>query len=119
MQSNTQFCFQRAWSKSLGSACFGSLFVLSIEALRIVAQALNQLEGEDGFMLSSAHCFLNVMQCIFRYGDGWAFVQIYIPTNPSGAETLPPGIVVPQTDLYMHRLWGKPSEVLKTSQSTW
>ncbi|KAM5552086.1 protein PNS1 [Rosa sericea] len=76
MQSNTRFCFQRALSKNLGSACFGSLFVPAIEALRIVARALNLLEGEDEFMFSCAHCCLHVMQCIFRYGNGWAFVQI-------------------------------------------
>jgi hypothetical protein len=38
-------------------------------------------------------------------------VQIYVPTNPKGAERLPPGIVVPETDLYPRRLWGEPSEV--------
>lgn len=76
MQSNTKFCFQRALSKSLGSACFASLFVPSIEALRIVARALNLLEGEDEFMFSCAHCCLRVMESIFRYGNGWAFVQV-------------------------------------------
>ncbi|CAL2237300.1 unnamed protein product [Prunus armeniaca] len=76
MQSNTKFCFQRALSKSLGSACFGSLFVPAIEALRIVARALNLLEGEDEFMFSCAHCCLRVMESIFRYGNGWAFVQV-------------------------------------------
>ncbi|XP_076896569.1 uncharacterized protein LOC143549574 [Bidens hawaiensis] len=39
--------------------------------------------------------------------------QIYVPTNPRGAESLPPGIIVAETDLYMRRLWGKPSEDLK------
>ncbi|KAJ0690631.1 hypothetical protein HanOQP8_Chr11g0420001 [Helianthus annuus] len=39
--------------------------------------------------------------------------QIYVPTNPRGAETLPPGIVVSETDLYLRRLWGRPSEDLK------
>ncbi|KAF4346895.1 hypothetical protein G4B88_015003 [Cannabis sativa] len=76
MQSSTQFCFQRALTKNLGSACLGSLFVPTIEALRIVARALNLLEGEDEFMFSCAHCCLNVMQSIFRYGNGWAFVQV-------------------------------------------
>ncbi|KAK7853227.1 hypothetical protein CFP56_036379 [Quercus suber] len=38
MQSNTQFCFQRAMTLNLGSACLGSLFVPAIEALRIVAR---------------------------------------------------------------------------------
>ena len=37
--------------------------------------------------------------------------QIYIPTNPRGAELLPPGIIVSETDLYLRRLWGDPSEV--------
>ncbi|KAH7851393.1 hypothetical protein Vadar_010917 [Vaccinium darrowii] len=76
MQSNTQFCFQRALSKNLGSACLGSLFVPAIEALRIVARGLNLLEGEDEFMFSCAHCCLKVMETIFRYGNGWAYVQI-------------------------------------------
>ncbi|KAI3511794.1 hypothetical protein L1887_18952 [Cichorium endivia] len=32
---------------------------------------------------------------------------------PRGAELLPPGIVVPHSDLYLRRLWGDPSEDLK------
>ncbi|KAI3696950.1 hypothetical protein L6452_29605 [Arctium lappa] len=39
--------------------------------------------------------------------------QIYVPTNPRGAEPLPPGIVVPETDLFLRRLWGDPGEDLK------
>lgn len=42
------------------------------------------------------------------------FSQIYVPTNPHGAETLPPGIVVPESDFYLRRLWGLPSEVYST-----
>lgn len=76
MQCNVQFSFQRALSLNLGSACLGSLFVPSIEALRIVARALNLLEGEDEFMFSCAHCCLRVMESIFRYGNSWAFVHI-------------------------------------------
>ncbi|KAF6155272.1 hypothetical protein GIB67_019798 [Kingdonia uniflora] len=76
MQSSTQFCFQRAMSRNLGSACLGSFFVPAIEALRIIARGLNLLEGEDEFMFSCAHCCLRVMESIFRYGNGWAFVQI-------------------------------------------
>ncbi|GFP92412.1 ctl-like protein ddb_g0274487 [Phtheirospermum japonicum] len=76
MQSSTQFCFQRALSNNLGSACLGSLFVPAIEALRIVARGLNLLEGEDEFMFSCAHCCLRVMESIFKCGNGWAYVQI-------------------------------------------
>ncbi|XVF05697.1 hypothetical protein REPUB_Repub05bG0194600 [Reevesia pubescens] len=39
--------------------------------------------------------------------------KIYVPTNPRGAESLPPGIVVPESDFYLRRLWGEPSEDLK------
>ncbi|XP_051116380.1 protein PNS1 isoform X2 [Andrographis paniculata] len=76
IQSTTQFCFQRALTKNLGSACLGSIFVPSIEALRIVARGLNLLEGEDEFMFSCAHCCLRVMESIFRRGNGWAYVHI-------------------------------------------
>ncbi|KAI7992266.1 UDP-xylose transporter 1 [Camellia lanceoleosa] len=36
--------------------------------------------------------------------------KIYVPTNPRGAESLPPAIVVSQFDFYLRRLWGEPSE---------
>ncbi|CAN6485650.1 unnamed protein product [Victoria cruziana] len=39
--------------------------------------------------------------------------KVYVPSNPRGAETLPPGIVVSESDLYLRRLWGKPSEDLQ------
>ncbi|XP_044483838.1 uncharacterized protein LOC123209765 isoform X2 [Mangifera indica] len=39
--------------------------------------------------------------------------RIYVPTNPRGAELLPPGIVVAQTDLYLRKLWGEPTEDLE------
>ncbi|KAJ1292185.1 hypothetical protein BS78_02G372900 [Paspalum vaginatum] len=76
MQSSVQFCFQRALSYNLGSACLGSLFVPTIEALRILARGLNLLEGEDEFMFSCAHCCLHVMNGIFSFGNSWAFVHI-------------------------------------------
>ncbi|XP_027342392.1 protein PNS1 isoform X1 [Abrus precatorius] len=76
MKSSTQFCFLRALTRNLGSACLGSLFVPGIEALRIVARGLNLLEGEDEFMFCCAHCCLRVMESIFRNGNGWAYVRI-------------------------------------------
>ncbi|EYU36174.1 hypothetical protein MIMGU_mgv1a0248542mg, partial [Erythranthe guttata] len=39
--------------------------------------------------------------------------KVYVPINPRGAESLPPGIIVPESDLYLRRLWGEPSEDLK------
>ncbi|KAI9073628.1 hypothetical protein K1719_044413 [Acacia pycnantha] len=42
--------------------------------------------------------------------------KIWVPSNPRGAEMLTPGIVEAESDFYLRRLWGKPSEVctLKT-----
>jgi len=37
--------------------------------------------------------------------------QIFVASNPRGAESLPPGIVVSESDFYLRRLWGEPSEV--------
>ncbi|KAI0523109.1 hypothetical protein KFK09_005499 [Dendrobium nobile] len=39
--------------------------------------------------------------------------KIYIPSNPKGAERLAPGIIRPESDLYLRRLWGDPSEDLQ------
>ncbi|GAV66417.1 DUF707 domain-containing protein [Cephalotus follicularis] len=38
---------------------------------------------------------------------------IYVSTNPRGAELLPPGIVESESDFYLRRLWGDPSEDVK------
>jgi hypothetical protein len=46
------------------------------------------------------------------YTNSTALFKIYESTNPKGAETLPPGIIVSESDLYQHRLWGNPNEDL-------
>ncbi|XP_072052572.1 uncharacterized protein [Arachis hypogaea] len=38
--------------------------------------------------------------------------KIWVATNPRGAERLPPGIIKPQSDFFLRRLWGQPSEDL-------
>ncbi|KAK9272167.1 hypothetical protein L1049_002538 [Liquidambar formosana] len=38
--------------------------------------------------------------------------KIWVPTNPRGAERLPPGIIESESDFYLRRLWGLPSEDL-------
>ena len=38
-------------------------------------------------------------------------MQIWVPSNPRGAERLAPGIVAAESDFYLHRLWGNPHEV--------
>ncbi|KAF0933625.1 hypothetical protein E2562_018861 [Oryza meyeriana var. granulata] len=39
-------------------------------------------------------------------------MKIYVPTNPRGAESLAPSIVVPESDFHPRRLWGNPDEDL-------
>ncbi|KAL9665212.1 hypothetical protein QQ045_020624 [Rhodiola kirilowii] len=39
--------------------------------------------------------------------------KIWVPSNPRGAERLPPPFVESKSDLYLRRLWGKPTEDLK------
>ncbi|XP_076914177.1 uncharacterized protein LOC143573080 [Bidens hawaiensis] len=39
-------------------------------------------------------------------------MQIFVSTNPRGAERLPPAIIASESDLYPRRLYGKPSEDL-------
>ncbi|CAI9756316.1 unnamed protein product [Fraxinus pennsylvanica] len=38
--------------------------------------------------------------------------KIWVPSNPKGAERLPPGIVASESDFYPRRLWGLPNEDL-------
>ncbi|WZZ27903.1 hypothetical protein YC2023_011304 [Brassica napus] len=39
------------------------------------------------------------------------FSQIWVPSNPKGAERLLPGIIASESDLYLRRFWGNPEEV--------
>uniref|UniRef100_M4EVF8 Uncharacterized protein n=1 Tax=Brassica campestris TaxID=3711 RepID=M4EVF8_BRACM len=36
--------------------------------------------------------------------------KIWVPSNPKGAERLPPGIIASESDLYLRRFWGNPEE---------
>lgn len=42
--------------------------------------------------------------------------KIWVPSNPRGAERLPPAIVAAESDFYLRRLWGLPSEDLTIKQ---
>ncbi|THF99641.1 hypothetical protein TEA_025170 [Camellia sinensis var. sinensis] len=43
-------------------------------------------------------------------------IQIWVSSNPRGAEILPPAIVAAESDFYLRRLWGLPSEDLTIKQ---
>ncbi|KAF5940059.1 hypothetical protein HYC85_021226 [Camellia sinensis] len=42
--------------------------------------------------------------------------KIWVPSNPRGAERLPPGIVAAKSDFYLRRLWGIPKEDITVKQ---
>uniref|UniRef100_A0A1J3EFY8 Lysine ketoglutarate reductase trans-splicing protein n=1 Tax=Noccaea caerulescens TaxID=107243 RepID=A0A1J3EFY8_NOCCA len=44
--------------------------------------------------------------------SGAAFHKIWVPSNPRGAEMLPPRIVAAESDFYLRRLWGLPKDDL-------
>ncbi|KAA8530178.1 hypothetical protein F0562_004887 [Nyssa sinensis] len=67
---------------------------------------LGRLGGrERGIGTAADEAMRVVFSCRFIF-------QIWIPTNPWGAESLPPGIIVSELDFYLRRLWGQPSEDL-------
>lgn len=41
--------------------------------------------------------------------------KIWVPSNPQGAERLPPGMIEAESDFYLRRLWGNPSEDLTST----
>ncbi|XP_057549424.1 uncharacterized protein LOC130827659 isoform X2 [Amaranthus tricolor] len=73
---------------------------------------------EDKYSGLSTQALLNVWSTLKRRKAGLSLDQtlndtkVWLPTNPQGAERLPPGIVVSETDFYQRRLWGLPEEDL-------
>ncbi|PHU04319.1 hypothetical protein BC332_25141 [Capsicum chinense] len=77
--------------------------------------------GRSSNSLKSAE----TMRLIFSIGCGVMFglfigisfptsslTKIWVSSNPRGAEKLPPGLVASESDYYLRRLWGNPSEDL-------
>ncbi|KAM0010172.1 hypothetical protein Hdeb2414_s0005g00166261 [Helianthus debilis subsp. tardiflorus] len=70
---------------------------------------------EDKYSGLSSQALLNVWSSLRNKGISLhepEDTKIWVPTNPRGAETLPPGIVTSESDLYLRRLYGTPSEDL-------
>ncbi|GJX46961.1 RNA-directed DNA polymerase, eukaryota [Tanacetum coccineum] len=70
---------------------------------------------EDKYSGLSSQAFLHIWSSL-RCNKGISFhepedAKIWIPTNPRRAERLPPYKVTPESDLYLRRLYGKPSEL--------
>ncbi|XP_022991016.1 uncharacterized protein LOC111487733 isoform X1 [Cucurbita maxima] len=72
---------------------------------------------EDKYSGLSTEAFLNAWSSL-KGSRGGSFqsslneTKIWVPTNPRGAERLPPGIVEPESDFNLRRLWGMPNEDL-------
>lgn len=70
---------------------------------------------EDKFSGLSTQALLNVLNSLKGRGGSSHKnngPKIWVPSNPRGAERLPPGILASESDLYTRRLWGLPSEDL-------
>ncbi|XP_009797241.1 uncharacterized protein LOC107791501 isoform X2 [Nicotiana tabacum] len=70
---------------------------------------------EDKYSGLSTQALLNVLNSLKGRGGSSHKnndPKIWVPSNPRGAERLPPGIVASESDLYTRRLWGLPSEDL-------
>ncbi|KAJ7945450.1 Lysine ketoglutarate reductase trans-splicing protein (DUF707) [Quillaja saponaria] len=102
---------------------FGFLIGLSLtKKLNLPSSLVPSLDLsyiEDKNTGRSTQTLLNVWSSIRRNATSSSQAQssnhtskIWAPSNPRGAERLPPGIVEAESDLYLRRLWGKPSEDL-------
>ncbi|XP_074302608.1 uncharacterized protein LOC141634281 [Silene latifolia] len=73
---------------------------------------------EDKYSGISTQALLNVWSTlkgrtvVLSEGQTLNVTKVWAPTNPRGAELLPPGIVVSETDFFVRRLWGLPEEDL-------
>ncbi|KAL3723070.1 hypothetical protein ACJRO7_035279 [Eucalyptus globulus] len=75
---------------------------------------------EDKYSGLSTQALLNAWSSLKGNGGSASSIvefnssKIWVPTNPRGAERLPPGIIAAESDFYLRRLWGLPSEDLMT-----
>ncbi|CAN6842149.1 unnamed protein product [Brassica oleracea] len=90
---------------------FGTFIGITLPSLSLKIKFPSALISSLDVALSDGH-LLSTHKSPEDFGSR-KFPEIYVPTNPHGAELLPPGIVVAKTDLYLRRLWGEPNEDLK------
>ncbi|KAJ1704273.1 hypothetical protein LUZ63_004052 [Rhynchospora breviuscula] len=107
-------------SSSKDSSAVRCHFIMAPSLTTVIAAVLGFMIG-TAFPISSFTKF-EISSLKFMYGgdtedlssinNSTDIFKIYEPSNPKGSETLPPGIVVSESDLYQHRLWGNPDEDL-------
>nr|GEV25267.1 hypothetical protein CTI12_AA132480 [Tanacetum cinerariifolium] len=81
-----------------------------------VPTSIDLRDIQDKYPGISTQAALNVWSSMQQnkliQSDNYRSTKIWAPDNPRGAETLPPGLIERESDLYLRRLWGTPSEDL-------
>ncbi|CAH2033980.1 unnamed protein product [Thlaspi arvense] len=95
---------------ALFAVAFGILLGLSFPSLWIAKASLPQ-NILHSFAISHRHSDIATPSKAIDISISKAC--IWVPSNPRGAERLPPGIIASESDLYLRRLWGNPEEDLK------
>ncbi|KAL9229308.1 hypothetical protein vseg_004791 [Gypsophila vaccaria] len=93
---------------------------LSMTTMNFPSPLLPQIDltyFEDKYSGLSTQALLNVWstlrgRAVNSQGQTLNDTKVWVPENPRGAELLPPGIVVSETDFFARRLWGLPEEDL-------
>lgn len=75
--------------------------------------SLNMLRLPSSLVSTIDIAFTDDRHRLETTGQAESIAKIYVPTNPRGAELLPPRIVEAESDFFLRRLWGEPSEDLK------
>ncbi|XP_020592387.1 uncharacterized protein LOC110032933 [Phalaenopsis equestris] len=88
--------------------------VANLTKLNFPSSIISYIEGKDSGVTTESwlnHAWTSEFENKLN-----GSTKIYIPSNPKGSERLAPGIIVPESDFYLRRLWGNPSEDLKIQQ---
>lgn len=78
----TAVALLRACTTSLGSICFGSLFVPLIEAPYHALRRINSQAGASEFLFSCVLCFLACYEHLIRYFNKMGYIQVAIYGKP-------------------------------------
>ncbi|KAL8138060.1 hypothetical protein V2J09_004061 [Rumex salicifolius] len=98
-----------------------SFSTLSLSKINIKATLLSSFDltyNEDRYSGLSTQALLNVWSSLKGRKVGPSRKQsineteIWVKTNPRGAERLPPSFIHSESDFYLRRLWGNPDEDL-------
>ncbi|KAL8471239.1 hypothetical protein ACS0TY_028775 [Phlomoides rotata] len=93
---------------------FPSLSLTKVNLSSNIFPSVDLTYIEDKYSGLSTQALLNVWSALKGRRGSHKFnnTKIWIPTNPRGAERLPPGVIAAESDLYSRRLWGLPGEDL-------